>query len=101
LVAQVRRADANLIAVIQNRMKDSRAVDPRSVSALQIFDDVAVRPAKNAGVIRGDAEVVELDAVVAVTADAVLHLDERNDRSRRVAAHDQQLCKGFAYNIFI
>jgi len=82
-------------------MKNSRSVDPRSVAALQIFDDVSVRPAKNARVVLGDAEVVELDLVFAVTADALLDFDKWNDGSGRLAAHDQQLCNCSAYNIFI
>src|SRR5260370_12296662 len=82
-------------------MKDLRSVQPRSVAAFQILDDIAFRSAKNSGVTRRDAEVVELDVVLALAADVVFVFDQGYDSAGVLATHDEQLCDGFLDDVSI
>src|SRR4029077_2423753 len=85
--------------MLENRLRRARTVEPRAVAALQIFDRVTVRTSKNPRVTCGDTEVADDDLGVALAADEVLVLDERDDGALVLATHDQQLCDGLSDHV--
>src|ERR1043166_6739684 len=80
-VQVVVRAEPHFVAVLEGGGEDARSVQPDAVAALEVLDHVAVRAAEDAGVEARDAGIGQANPVVAVAADEVFRLDDRNGRS--------------------
>src|SRR5438132_9939495 len=85
LELQIRRAEAQRIAVRELRVIDAHAVQPRPVAALEVLDGITLRPAVDARVVTGDAEGGEKNVVVEEAADVMVGVAERIDFARLVA----------------